>query len=215
MAGARTKLLNLFEANIGKSFSKDTLAKEAAIHDWARVIRALRQEGYDLELLKDGTYRMNSKGKSGGHARQTIDRKTRYRILQRDNSTCQRCGRGIKDDVKLDVDHKIPVDYGGGNDDDNLWTLCEGCNEGKKHWFTDEDAETIRDIMNEKSGSKRIEKYFEAHPGELIETSKLDVISGIRDWERTLRLIREKKGKNITFVRKDPETGRAGYVYRP
>lgn len=215
MAGAKTKLLALFEANIGKPLSKERLAKEAAIFDWARVVRALRQEGYDIELLNDGSYRMNGKGKSGGNVRQNIDAKTRYRILQRNHSVCQRCGRSVKDGAKLVIDHKIPVEYGGETTDENLWTLCENCNIGKKHWFSDEDAEAIREILNEKSGSKRIEKYFEAHPNELIETSKLDVISGIRDWERTLRLIRKKKGKKITFVRKDPKTGRTGYIYRP
>lgn len=55
MLGARTKLLALFEANIGAPFSKEQLAKEAGIFDWARVIRALKREEYDAELLNDGS----------------------------------------------------------------------------------------------------------------------------------------------------------------
>lgn len=215
MAGARSKILVLFERNIGKPLSKEKIAKEAGIFDWARVVRALRQEGYDLELLKDGRYVMNSKGvKDGGKTRIAIDAKTRYRILQRDHSACQRCGRTPVDGVKLVIDHKIPVELGGDSSDENLWVLCEECNLGKKHWFSNGNLEEMKALFKEKSGSKRLKMYFEMHPNELLDPAKLSVISGIRDWERTLRLIRQRTGKQIVYVRKDPKTGREGYVYR-
>lgn len=54
---------------------------------------------------------------------------TRPRILQRDNHTCQWpistdgtiCGL-----YAYRVDHKDPAHRGGGDDDDNLWALCDG-----------------------------------------------------------------------------------------
>ena len=215
MPGAKTKLLSLFLANIKKPLSKDHLAKVAAVHDWARVIRTLRQEGHDIELLQDGSYVMNSKDKKVGNTRGVIDTKTRYRILQRDHSTCQRCGRTAEDGVKLAIDHKIPVDMGGETTDENLWVLCEECNLGKKHWFSDADAEEMKLLFKENSGGKRLELYITSHPNELLEPAKLAVISGIRDWERTLRLFREKSKKNIQYIRKDPMTGKEGYIYKP
>jgi hypothetical protein len=64
--------------------------------------------------------------------RRNVNSKTRVRILDRDNRTCQICGRKPPS-VKLVVDHRIPVEKGGSNDDSNLWTLCEDCNRGKSN----------------------------------------------------------------------------------
>lgn len=60
------------------------------------------------------------------------------RILYRDNFTCQKCGEfhafvneyGITipiDDSKLEVHHLIPVCKGGGDEPENLQTLCREC----------------------------------------------------------------------------------------
>lgn len=215
MAGAKKKLLDIFNENVGVPLSKELLAETAKVFDWARSIRSLRQEGYDIELLKDGTYIMKSVEKrEDGNKRDSIDAKTRYRIMQRDHSICQRCGRGVDDGVKLAIDHKLPVDMGGDGSDENLWVLCEECNLGKKHWFSDQNADEMKVLFKEKSGSKRLEMFFDMHPNELLEPAKLNVISGIRDWERTLRLIRQNTGKDIQYVRKDPETGSEGYIYK-
>lgn len=48
---------------------------------------------------------------------------TRRRILMRDGYACQCCGV-----VRMDneVDHRVPLEQGGSNDDDNLQTLCGG-----------------------------------------------------------------------------------------
>ncbi len=214
MIGSKKKLLLLFTNNVGAPLSKEKLAETAAVFDWARSIRTLRQEGYDIELLGNGSYILHSlKLRDNGNKRETIDAKTRYRIMQRDGSICQRCGRGIPDGVKLAVDHKIPVNMGGDGLDDNLWILCEECNLGKKHWFSDQNAEEMKAIFKETSASKRFELFFDMHPNELIEPSKLSVVAGIRDWERTLRLVRQKTGKKIEYVRKDPKTGQEGYIY--
>lgn len=54
----------------------------------------------------------------------------RWVVFQRDNFTCQYCGRSAPD-VVLHVDHVIPVSRGGGDDLDNLRTACSACNIGK------------------------------------------------------------------------------------
>jgi hypothetical protein len=59
-----------------------------------------------------------------------ISKRTRFRIFARDDFTCRYCGRQ-SDVVPLVVDHFIPVKEGGTNDDDNLMTACEPCNQGK------------------------------------------------------------------------------------
>jgi 5-methylcytosine-specific restriction protein A len=59
-----------------------------------------------------------------GHAWMDI----RRRILLRDKFACQCCGL-----VRMDneIDHTIPLEQGGSNDDDNLQTLCKGCHAAK------------------------------------------------------------------------------------
>lgn len=215
MAGARTKILDLFLNNIQKPLSRDEISRVAGVHEWARVVRALRQEGYDIEYLNDaGTYTLRNAEKKEGNERGYIDRKTRYRILQRDNSTCQRCGRTPADGVKLHIDHKIPVEFGGESSDENYWVLCQECNEGKKHWFKDEDPKEMKKLLSISGTRDRLNAYFELHPNELIEISRLQLIGGTREWTRAVRFVREETGKNIQYIKKDPETGKEGYIYK-
>lgn len=215
MSSARTRILQMLQDNVGKPVKKEDLAKAAEALEWARPLRHLRQEGYEIELLKDGSYRLNSlKQNDSGKQRINIDQKTRYRILQRDGSMCKRCGRSPeKDGVQLAIDHKLPVEWGGTNDDDNLWTLCRECNEGKKHWYSDEDAGVMAQIMAVKGSKERLKKYIELHPNELIDPVKLSVIAGTREWTRTIRFIRAETGWDIKYIHKDPTTGGEGYLY--
>ena len=72
--------------------------------------------------------------------RASITRSQRYRILNRDHFTCQKCGAkgpGAGGTAELEVDHKRPYSLGGSDDDDNLWTLCDKCNGGKSNNYID------------------------------------------------------------------------------
>lgn len=51
-------------------------------------------------------------------------------ILERDGFRCRRCGNGPNDE-RLEIDHINPVAHGGGDEPENLQTLCESCNAGK------------------------------------------------------------------------------------
>lgn len=54
----------------------------------------------------------------------------RFRILARDDFTCQYCGRRAPT-VVLEVDHVQPRSNGGSNAWTNLVTACQDCNRGK------------------------------------------------------------------------------------
>lgn len=56
----------------------------------------------------------------------------RYEILKRDNFRCQICGASAQDGAKLHVDHIKPIAKGGLTVKQNLRTLCEICNLGKR-----------------------------------------------------------------------------------
>lgn len=54
----------------------------------------------------------------------------RMTVFERDNYTCQYCGRKAPE-VVLEIDHIVPVAKGGGNEITNLATICRECNAGK------------------------------------------------------------------------------------
>ena len=56
--------------------------------------------------------------------------KLRWEVLERDNFTCQYCGKTAPD-VMLQVDHKTALADGGTDNLDNLVTSCASCNHGK------------------------------------------------------------------------------------
>lgn len=58
--------------------------------------------------------------------------KLRFEILKRDKFTCQYCGSKAPN-VKLQVDHIIPISKGGITEIDNLICACEECNLGKSN----------------------------------------------------------------------------------
>ncbi len=64
--------------------------------------------------------------------RRSITLNLRFKVLHRDNFTCQYCGRTPKDGIKLEVDHIVPRKNAGETVFENLITACSECNEGKK-----------------------------------------------------------------------------------
>jgi 5-methylcytosine-specific restriction endonuclease McrA len=54
----------------------------------------------------------------------------RFAILERDGFRCRYCGAPAPE-VRLHVDHVIPVIAGGSDDPENLVAACEDCNLGK------------------------------------------------------------------------------------
>lgn len=59
----------------------------------------------------------------------------RFRVLKRDNFCCRACGASpaLTPGLSLHVDHIKAWSRGGETVDENLQTLCEGCNLGKSN----------------------------------------------------------------------------------
>jgi hypothetical protein len=59
----------------------------------------------------------------------------RFRVMKRDNFSCRACGASpaLKPGLLLHVDHIKPWSRGGETVEENLQTLCEGCNLGKSN----------------------------------------------------------------------------------
>ena len=219
MAGAKTKMKEYLLQHIGEDVSRETLREVAGnIQDWQRSLRQLRQEtGLDIVATQTGYILTSAEPVRDPQIRRAIDNRLKYAVLQRDNSTCQRCGANIYNtpNVKLVIDHKVPVELGGETTIDNLWTLCSDCNGGKQAFFKDDNADRMREIMQMESAAKRLKAYFELYPNTVIEPLKLASVANVRDWERTLRLVRSKEGMQINWIRPNSEFPMGGYVYTP
>lgn len=94
-----------------------------------------REKIYDLKSIKE-CYQLalEKKGKMTfiQQQRAIVSDDMRYNVMRRDGFRCCICGATVADGVKLEVDHIIPVSKGGKSTYDNLQTLCERCNRGKR-----------------------------------------------------------------------------------
>ena len=217
MASAKDKLGEYFLEHVGEDIPRETLREVAGnIQDWQRALRQLRQEtGLDIVATRDGYVLTSAVPTHEPQLRRAIDNRLKYAVLQRDNSTCQRCGANIHNtpNVKLVIDHKIPVELGGDTTIDNLWTLCSDCNGGKQAFFSDENTERVKEIMQMNSAGARLQAFFELNANKVIEPMKLQTIANVRDWERTLRLVRQKHEMDIQWIRPCEEYPMGGYIY--
>ncbi len=213
MASAKSRILTLLKSRHPQAVPRAEIIEIARISEWARRVRDLSQEGWDIETLSDG-YRLRSlkQGKPAA-VRRSVGAKTRFKILHRDHSKCRRCGRTPDDGVKLVIDHIIPVEWGGQTTEDNLWTLCEECNLGKKAWQSDADAEAMEAVMAESSGKKRLLAYMRFKSGQVVTMQELQIVAGISQYARRIRELRAE-GWDIASHNEDDSIRPGDYMLR-
>ena len=93
----------------------------------------------------------------------------RWEILKRDAFTCQYCGRSAPD-VKLEVDHIIPVSEGGTDTKDNLITACYSCNRGKS-------AFSLRNRKQGRTREQKIDQLLDENPDGLSTEQIMDMLN--------------------------------------
>lgn len=105
---------------------------------WRNALQAfVKYINNDYLLVEKNTQAISCK-KSESFVHQTsrtINLRTRFLVLQRDNFTCCLCGASPAKDpsVELQVDHVKPWSKGGETTIGNLQTLCQKCNLGKSN----------------------------------------------------------------------------------
>lgn len=82
-------------------------------------------------FLKSIDFETTSSKYHSKNQRKLMTPKLRKTIMERDNYTCQMCGKYMPDEVGLHIDHIIPVSKGGKTVESNLQVLCSKCN-GRK-----------------------------------------------------------------------------------
>lgn len=138
--GVWQKLLDVLFENLEEIVNNATLIKVSGQHNYARRIRELRAEGWNIvySATPSGYILKSTEKIKVVSADKYINLKLRQKILERDRYICQLCGHKSGEhyqdgsNVKLEVDHIIPLTQGGRTLEENLWTLCSRCNAGKK-----------------------------------------------------------------------------------
>ena len=89
-----------------------------------------------------------------------VSKRLRYEILRRDNHACRYCGAAAPD-VKLTVDHVVPITLGGSDEPRNLVTACVDCNAGKS--ASSPDAALVEELdrraLTWASAMQRVSEY--------------------------------------------------------
>lgn len=110
---------------------------------------------------------------------------------------CAQCGRQpLEDHVKLMVDYKVPLSWGGDKEPENLQPLCEDCSAGKRDYFRSFEAyaEQIRTAIGYDEPQKRIGELLRAFGGDWVRSDLLGIVASAKnfqeDWQRRLRDLR-------------------------
>jgi len=151
--------------------------------------------------------------KAGG-----ISERVRAQVFQ--FGRCDMCGRTVAEHrVVLQVDHKMPQNWGGTDDLENLQALCEPCNRGKKAHFAtlDEFGEEIRKASEFPEPQKRIGELLKAVYPDEIRSDVIEMVACQQqyqeDWQRRLRDLRFL-GWDYRIRRVKDERGRMRAFYR-
>ena len=126
---------------------------------------------------------------------------------------CQMCGKTIeRHGITLVVDHKIPRDWGGSNEEENLWAICEECNAGKKAHFASLDQTLMRRVMQHESVHMRIGELLKGSGGKMVTSDLIALVAGQDDWKKRTRELRYL-GWRIEVSRKKLPSGRVRSAY--
>lgn len=116
-----------------------TVVDEEVAVDWAW----LSQRNEELATID---YEATLKDYHAKNQRRLMTPALRRQIMERDNYTCQICGKHMPDEVGLHIDHIVPVAKGGKTVPSNLQVLCSKCNGGKGTKLTDEHKDDSRRV---------------------------------------------------------------------
>lgn len=116
------------QRNYQKSSYKVSVLDETMAVSWEWI------EERNKELEKIG-YECTLREYHSKNQRKLMTQELRRQIMERDDYTCQICGKYMPDEVGLHIDHIIPVSKGGKSIPSNLRVLCSKCNGSKGSKF--------------------------------------------------------------------------------
>ena len=181
-------------AEIG--FFLDTAASVGMSTD--RVLRSLRVHFDIASVVRDGDERYQLHGRASNQpmtGRPVLSLRRRAQALAL--GFCAQCGRSpAKHGVVLEADLRVPPEWGGTTDPENLWPLCEECLEGKHHYLETyaSYSEQIRHAASFDEPQRRIGELLLALRNEWVPSELIGIVASAKDfqtdYERRLRELR-------------------------
>jgi len=146
--------------------------------------------------------------------REPIHRNVRGQVLLRANGACAMCGRTIaKHGITLQIDHIIPVEWGGSSKIENLQALCEEDNAAKKAYFAGFDQELMKKVFAFSKVHHRIGQLLIALQPGYVESFLLEAVAAQDDWQKRLRELRTL-GWEIEVKKMKQPNGRVTSAYK-
>jgi len=156
------------------------------------------------------------------HGRVPLPQGLRNEVLKRDGYRCVRCGASKDDtDVRLEIDHILPVAKGGTNDIDNLQTLCHDCNINKGAIIEDNDEieikenelNTLKNVISKKEESLKITNDEDERID--LEFEIITLKKQIPIIENEIKQLKDKRDKEEEeFQRKQKEKERKDRLFK-
>lgn len=163
-----------------------------------RALRGLRDYFDIAAVAVGGAVRYRLRGWAGTRPagdRVPISARLRARALA--PARCAQCGRTpSRHGVVLDVDLRVPQDWGGTSDPENLQALCEECQDGKRQYLETyaAHAEQIRHAASFDEPQRRIGELLKALAGQWVPTDLIGIVASAKeyqeDYQRRIRDLR-------------------------
>jgi hypothetical protein len=163
-----------------------------------RALRSLRTHFDIATVIRDGSERHELRGWAAH--RPSADRPAlslRRRAQALEPGVCALCGRTpLRHSVVLEPDLKVPPEWGGTTDPENLWPLCEECLEGRRQYLEAyaSYSEQIRHAASFDEPQRRIGELLTALREEWVPSELIGVVASAKefqgDYERRLRDLR-------------------------
>ncbi len=214
MVGKIVELLRLHPEGLTSGEIREKLG--IAAHEQSQLDRRRRdvRKWYNLIVIPNGGNPKYALGEKRTEAVNPsgINGRLRAEVLRASRGRCQMCGRSIEvHGVDLQVDHKIPQAWGGSNEPDNLWALCEECNHGKKDLFASQD-EKVLSVLKHGSVHVRIGELLKLNLNEWVPSQLIEFVANQDDWKKRTRELRYL-GWNIEVMRQKQANGRVTSSY--
>ena len=183
-----------------------------------RRVRELRKY-YDVSLEKGGRYVLKGLRSEPTADSGVISARLRAAVLNLAHGRCQMCGKTVAEDgIKLQADHKVPLNWGGETTLDNLWALCQLCNGGKRDFFSTFDDAEMKQIVGMESVYERIAEMLRLHLGKPVPSWLLAFVANVNDfqedWQKRLRELRYPViGMKIKATRSKTPSGKWQAAY--
>jgi hypothetical protein len=164
-----------------------------------QVLRGLRKYFEITAVHVDGVERYELRGwaKSRPAAELTpISLRLRAQALA--PGRCAMCGRTpLQHGVVLEVDLRVPPEWGGTNDPENLRPLCEECRDGRQQYLQAYApyAEQIAYAAQFDEPQRRIGELLRAFRGEWVSSDLIGIVASAKeyqeDYQRRIRELRD------------------------